>query len=154
MFAIWDAKSVTEIQVALAAYLTVHSLPTQFTSMEKEHKTGGTLKAVRHSAILQTHTLLQPSIPLEVLGLSSRPHNMLARSGVRTVDQLVTMSQQELRAVKHLGSKSFAEESRAELEDYLASPDSPWTPLQVLGLSHRAYYALMSDGIHTVERLF
>lgn len=55
---------------------------------------------------------------IEELGLSARTANALVNNDIRTVHDLVTLSEQELRELKGFGSKAFEEvkEKLAELE--------------------------------------
>lgn len=55
---------------------------------------------------------------IEELGLSARTANALTNNDIRTVHDLVTLSEQELRELKGFGSKAFEEvkEKLAELE--------------------------------------
>ncbi|OYX42166.1 DNA-directed RNA polymerase subunit alpha [Candidatus Saccharibacteria bacterium 32-49-12] len=58
------------------------------------------------------------STSIEELGLSARTANALINNEIRTVHDLVTLSEQELRELKGFGSKAFEEvkEKLAELE--------------------------------------
>lgn len=58
------------------------------------------------------------STSIEELGLSARTANALINNDIRTVHNLVTLSEQELRELKGFGSKAFEEvkEKLAELE--------------------------------------
>lgn len=58
------------------------------------------------------------STPIEELGLSARTANALVNNEIRTVQDLVTLSEQELRELKGFGSKAYEEvkEKLAELE--------------------------------------
>ena len=52
---------------------------------------------------------LSNDTPLDALGLSVRAHNALVHHGVRTVQQLARMSEDDIRAVRNIGIKSVAE---------------------------------------------
>lgn len=58
------------------------------------------------------------NIPIENLGLSARTANALVNNEIRTVHDLVTLSEQDLRELKGFGLKAFEEvkEKLAELE--------------------------------------
>jgi DNA-directed RNA polymerase subunit alpha len=51
--------------------------------------------------------------PLEALGLTSRPHNMLTRVGVETVSDLVAQSRVQLMNIPDFGRKSLEEVEEA-----------------------------------------
>lgn len=122
------------------------------------------------------------SDPIDVLNLSARSYNCLRRSGVHTVAQVASLSDEELLGIRNLGVRSLAE-IREKLTAYLAEyppkleavsePESPTpevlpadespsepssmpldpTPLDVLGLSMRPHNALMRGGITTIDQL-
>jgi len=58
--------------------------------------------------------------PLSALDLSVRSYNALARSGVYTVEALARLSDKDLRGIRNVGIKSFAE-IQQKLEAYLAA---------------------------------
>jgi len=120
--------------------------------------------------------------PLAALGLSIRPYNALMRRGIKTVQRLVRMSDDEILEVRNIGANSLAE-MREKLAAFSYNPPSaepqrcasPYrsgkppsvepsadpssvsspdeTPLAALGLSVRSYNALMRRGIKTVQHL-
>lgn len=94
----------------------------------------------------------RPSTSLDALRLSKNVSLALETQGIRTVEQLMVMSEE---AIRNLGSPSvrLREEIRSKLRAFLDSPSSPWTSLQVLDLSVRAKRALMRAGFRTVEHL-
>jgi DNA-binding CsgD family transcriptional regulator len=47
--------------------------------------------------------------PLELLQLSVRPYNCLMRAGVTTIEQLLSLSRDEILTIRQLGSKSMSE---------------------------------------------
>jgi DNA-directed RNA polymerase alpha subunit/DNA-binding CsgD family transcriptional regulator len=69
------------------------------------------------------------SIPLGTLGLSTRAHNALMRSGIRSVNQLAQMSSEQILEVRNLGQKSLTE-IEEKLEVYLAENPTP-PPLEL-----------------------
>lgn len=63
--------------------------------------------------------LLQLSLyPIETLGLSNRPYNKLKMSGVKTLDELVTLDLLDKSILKGLGKKSI-EEVNAKIEAWI-----------------------------------
>jgi hypothetical protein len=64
---------------------------------------------------------------LKALGLSVRPRNALMRSGIKTVDQLAAMSDEQISAVRNIGSKSLTE-IKNNLEAYLTKHSLPAEP--------------------------
>lgn len=53
------------------------------------------------------------STPLDILNLSIRSYNCLMRAGVRTVEKLRAMTDEELKKVRNLGRKSYEEIKKA-----------------------------------------
>ena len=94
----------------------------------------------------------RPSTSLDSLHLSRHSYLALETQGIRTVEQLMVISEETLRNVAPL-SVRFTEEIISKLQAFLNSPSSPWTSLKVLGLSVRSRNALMRAGIRTVEHL-
>ena len=47
------------------------------------------------------------NLPIEMLGLTTRSQNALYRAGLRTVDQLLSCTEEELYAIPNLGKKSI-----------------------------------------------
>ncbi len=109
-------KGLAEIEEKLAAYLADHPLPDE---VER-----GSPEPEAQAAEPLPPQPLSPSpdpTPLDVLGLSARPYNALMRAGITTIGQLAAMSHAQIREVRNVGEKAFAEiESR--LEAYLADP--------------------------------
>lgn len=54
---------------------------------------------------------------IEVLGLTTRTYNCLRRSGIETVADLISHSEQDIEDIRNLGSKSL-KETIAALTDY------------------------------------
>ncbi len=111
-------SSLIEIRDRLGAYLAARALPTETTPSEEEVKPPLS-SALPETASTRAFLPLSSSTPLEMLGLSTRPHNALVRSGITTVEQLATMSDGEIMKVRNIGTKSLTEiEDR--LKAYLA----------------------------------
>ena len=120
--------------------------------------------------------------PIAALGLSVRAYNAVYRAGIRTVGQLATTLDEELLAHKQIGEKTcrelrdnlvqfaqfkpgvaeelaaltaeaaaVAKTPRDEMPERSTSGDK--TPLTALGLSLRAYNALVRAGIRTIGKL-
>ena len=94
----------------------------------------------------------RPSTSLEALRLSRSVSLALETQGIRTLEQLIVMSEE---AIRNLGSPGvrLTEEIRSKLQAFLDSPSSPWTSLQALDLTVRTKRALMRAGFRTVEHL-
>ena len=103
--------------------------------------------------------------PVDVLGLSQRPSNALARQGVRTVGEFLALDLEEFASFRHVGGKSVEEvfEMKKQLAEggfnvphvfpELYDSDAPVsldTPIDVLGLSERPSNALAREGVRTV----
>src|SRR5688572_24738035 len=58
-------------------------------------------------------------VPIENLGLSARAYNCLKRAGLRTVSDVLSLSDEALLAIPNFGSGSLAE-VRRKTADYLA----------------------------------
>jgi DNA-directed RNA polymerase subunit alpha len=56
------------------------------------------------------------SIPIEELTLSVRSYNCLKRHGIQTINQLTTMSKNDVEKIKNLGKKSLREIQKQLLE--------------------------------------
>jgi RNA polymerase sigma factor (sigma-70 family) len=68
---------------------------------------------------LVNHPLPEQPVSIEVLGLSSRSHNLLRRNGIRTLAQLVLLSSEQIRNLRNAGEKTV-KEIKKKLEAYLA----------------------------------
>jgi DNA-directed RNA polymerase alpha subunit len=115
-------KGLTEIEEKLAAYLAEHLLPN-----EAEE---GTPKPDAQVAEPIPPQPLSPPLdptPLDVLGLSTRPHNVLRRADITTIGQLAAMSREQIRKVRNVGKKSLAE-IEDKLKAYLAVHPLPTKP--------------------------
>lgn len=64
--------------------------------------------------------LLRLDEPIGVLGLSNRPYNVLARHNVRTIGDLVTLSEPDLAAMQRMEPANVAEITRALAHHNLA----------------------------------
>lgn len=63
-------------------------------------------------------------VPLEKLGLSSRVLNTLRRGGIRTVDELLKKSKEELLSLSNFGEKAWQElQERLEAHGFVAKPE-------------------------------
>ena len=118
-------KAFTEIKEKLRDYLIEHSLSTEFS-----------LSGVRPESptIAQRRAATFSSTSLEVLNLSIRSYNALKRGGIKTVEQLARMSEQEIWDVWNIGIKSLIE-IEGKLRIYLAEhplPSRPATPEEKL----------------------
>jgi len=113
---------------------------------------------------------------IEILCLSKRSHNYLKRAGIHTIAQLTSLTLDQVSAIYGLGPKSLAE-IQARLAEHslslatksppygststMTSQDSPRAhqkaamaePIEILGLSVRAYNCLKRAGIDTVGAL-
>lgn len=54
-------------------------------------------------------TTPQPTDPVEALGLSTRVRNALLRNGIHTLGDLTACSPTDLRDIRNLGVKGYAE---------------------------------------------
>lgn len=117
---------------------------------------------------------LDLDVPIEVLGLSVRAHNAVARSGIKTVKQLAALGLDGVMAIRSVGTL-LAEEIATKLARYghplstsasdevqpLPTPDEALAsslrsvpmPLSALGLTVRTYNALFRSGISTIGEL-
>jgi DNA-directed RNA polymerase alpha subunit len=115
--------------------------------------------------------------PLVELGLSTRPYNALMRAGITTVDELRSLSLDQIKEFRYIGEKSIAEikyhlenidnkntsletenlkirNSSNDLKDKSCSEvvDAN-TPIERLGLPARILHALDREGITTAGEL-
>jgi len=113
-------KALADIREKLAAYLAKHPLP-------------GEAKESPQEPVAQAVEPLPPQLPspppdptpLDVLGLSIRPHHALVwRGNITTVEQLARMSDEEIRGVRNIGPKSLAE-IQEKLHVYLSANPIP-----------------------------
>jgi len=105
-------QSFAEIKRKLQLYLARYPLPP-----EVLHRTDGRRPASPRPE----------GTALKALGLSVRPHNALMRSGIKTVDQLAAMSDEQISSVRNIGSKSLAD-IKNKLEAYLTKHSLPADP--------------------------
>ena len=118
-------------------------------------------------------TDISADIPLEKLNLSVRAYNALMRGGIRSLDALCKLSEEELFSIKNLGAKSVREILNCR-EEWCARLEKPVEtvseniiaqqtecpengkniPLEQLGLSARAYNGLLRSGIKTFGDLY
>ncbi len=82
----------------------------------------------RLDAYFTENPLLMRPRPLELLGLSVRPYNTLLRRGIRTIEQLVATSEEKIRGIPNIGTKSWAE-IQDKLKAYLMEHSLPSQPL-------------------------
>ena len=73
---------------------------------------------------------------IDDLDLSIRSYNSLKQAGVTTIEQLRKMSDEDLRKVRNLGEKSFAE-IKQKLEE-IQEQESPTQKAQLHGISYTA----------------
>lgn len=66
-----------------------------------------------------------PATPLNYLGLSVRPHNVLLNAGVHSVEALVSRTADQIRVAPNLGTKSFDEIVAALASKGLALAENP-----------------------------
>ena len=66
-------------------------------------------KAPPVEKIIKAEKPVKISLPIEELGLSVRSFNCLTRAGIKTTDDLVRMTEEELIKVRNLGRKSLEE---------------------------------------------
>ena len=62
--------------------------------------------------------------PIETLDLSPRAYNALKRSGLLTVQQVLALSDEELRRLRNLGSRAFIEIKVTLVQRGYLSPDA------------------------------
>ena len=113
-------------------------------------------------------------VPIEVLGLSVRAYNAVARSGIKTVKQLAALGLDGVMVIRSVGTL-LAEEITTKLARYgqplstsapdevqpLPTPDEALAsslrsvpmPLSALGLTVRTYNTLFRSGISTIGEL-
>ena len=160
------AKSLTEIEEKLTAYLAGHPFEEKLaTSAELGQPTS------ESDASSSDRRISTDNVSISVLELSTRSYNALMRAGIDTISQLAQMSSQEIREVRNIGEKSVAE-IEEKLEAFLAEhpklepAEHPVTsvskstikpnlePLEVsidcLGLSDRTQEALIDSGFATI----
>lgn len=115
-------KALADIRRRLATYLAKHLLPDEAEedTLEPEVQAAGPLPP-------QPLSLPLGPTPLDVLGLSARPHNVLKRAGITTVNQLAVMSREQIQEVRNVGEKSLAE-IEDKLKAYLAIHPLPTKP--------------------------
>ena len=101
--------------------------------MEKEqayHKgyLAGYWRGVEDCISGKTGTQMEPELldcPIQFLNLSKRPFNSLDRAGYRSIRDIVSLSQQEIRKIRGLGIKGLHEIAGA-LWDH-GIQDSAWS---------------------------
>jgi len=116
-------QSLAEIKRKLQVYLSRYPLGTGAsydTDGAVSPSPGKVASVFRHRPQLE-------GTALEALGLSVRPYNALTRRGIKTVEQLVAMSDEQITAVRNIGTKSLTE-IRKKLEAYLIRDSSPAQP--------------------------
>lgn len=117
--------SLAEIKRKLQVYLTRHPL-----LAEASHHSAGAVSAPREQATSVSKRTRKPvGTALKTLGLSVRQCGALTRGGIKTVEQLAAMSDEEIIAVPYIGDNSLIE-IRNKLKAYLAkrSPEGQATP--------------------------
>jgi RNA polymerase sigma factor (sigma-70 family) len=82
----------------------------------------------RLDAYFAENPLLVRPRPLELLGLSIRPYNALIRRGIRTIEQLVVMSEEKIQSIPNIGTKSWAE-IQDKLKAYKIEHSLPSQPM-------------------------
>ncbi|MCH5268504.1 MAG: AAA family ATPase [Lachnospiraceae bacterium] len=85
---------------------------------------------------------------LDELKLSVRPYNCLMRAGIRTIEHLQSMSDEELMALRNF-SRRCLKQVRQKLAEY----ENSLIGIEELDLSVRAYNCLKRAGIRTVGDL-
>ena len=74
------------------------------------HVVEGAKVSVAEGAPVSEHEPVSAQdVPIDVLGLSTRPYNALRRIGVDTIAQLARMSAEEIHGVYGIGARSYAE---------------------------------------------
>jgi DNA-directed RNA polymerase alpha subunit len=81
---------------------------------------------------------------IEVLGLSTRPHNALTRGGIITIGQLAQMSSEQILYVRNVGEKSLAE-IEEKLKAYLA--EHPLSSESTLSVKPKPSLPLAGPGL-------
>ena len=154
-------KTLAEIREKLDTYLDEHPMPEQEPplsekAMLSEHEvSSGDVDASPSDGQVP----VPEDTPIDVLGLSMRPHHALTRGGINTIGQLVQMSSRQIRGIYSIGKKSLVE-IEEKLDNYLAEhslhidtpvESDPPTSLIESALRKRAECAPL-DGI-SIERL-
>jgi len=83
--------------------------------------------------------------PLAMLNLSTRPHNALVRRGIRTIEQLLSLSEEQVLQVRNIGQGSLAE-IRAKLAAW--RPGACLTPSAQESLPLPPRAPLWSEGLY------
>ncbi|MGB7443991.1 MAG: DNA-directed RNA polymerase subunit alpha C-terminal domain-containing protein [Coleofasciculaceae cyanobacterium] len=176
-----DSQVVTRIS---RRWILVESLNSASTERDKElpkvvtinqHDTSTDSKtAFEPNQLTETS---QPNIQIEILNLPFRPYTCLKRTGINTLQELQSYSDQQLLGIKNFGQNSLTEVQTA-LTKFSASLQSeevartalpavnksqPETsqaedsyldsPIEILSLSTRAFHCLKRAGINTIREL-
>lgn len=108
-----------------------------------------------------TQLRIRSDIDLSSLELSARPHNALRRAGIKTLGQLMLLSQEEIRGIRHIGRKTLAEIGEliehygnlVQIEREGAQVTLDTNSIDVLDLPEQAKTRLKQTGIRTLEEL-
>lgn len=116
-------QSFAEIKRKLQVYLSRYPLGTR-----ASHDADGAVSpSPGKVASVFRHRPQPEGTALKALGLSVRPYNVLTRSGIKTVEQLSAMSDEQIAAVRHIGSR-WMTEIKSKLEAYLTKHSLPAEP--------------------------
>ena len=97
--------------------------------------------------------------PIDIFGFSFETQRALIHIGIRTVQQLMGLSVNDLCCIPNIGRKSIleviaAKERYKSLEDLTPPPsETDDRPIDIFGFSVRTYNALRREGIRTVQQL-
>lgn len=140
-------------------------LPLQSYSLTSSRLTTPATPVDSGASLTETPVPPNPNAPIDVLGLSVRAYNAVARSGIKTVEQLAALSPIGVMSIRSVGSL-LAEEIASKLARYgyplapavldevpVTLPRGIKVPLKALGLSVRTYNALFRSGITSIDKL-
>jgi DNA-directed RNA polymerase alpha subunit len=109
----------------------------------------------------RTQLRIRSDIDLSSLELSVRPYNALRRAGIKTLGQLMLLSQEEIADIRHIGRKALAEIGEliehyghlVQIEREGAQVTLDTNSIDALDLPEQAKTKLKQTGIETLEEL-